>query len=45
MSTRETVAAMEIAALIGGVVFLSLAFGWRIGVGVACIAYWLKAAD
>lgn len=36
---------LNIAALVGGATALSFAFDWKVGLGVACIAYWLKAPE
>lgn len=36
---------LNIAALLGGAAALSFAFDWKVGVGVALIAYWLKTPE
>jgi hypothetical protein len=33
---------VNIVALIIGAVLLSYQFGWKVGVGVSCLAYFLK---
>ena len=35
-------ALVDLACLVGGAVLLSLAFGWRVGAGVALLVYFHK---
>ena len=36
---------MNLAAFLAGLVLLSFAFGWQVGVGVAMLVYFLKQAE
>ncbi len=45
MNRNMFVALIGSAALIGGATLLSLAFGWKVGVGVACFVHFHKSTD
>lgn len=38
-------AIMNLIALVSGATLLSFQFGWKVGVGVTCLAWFLKAPE